>query len=58
MHGIDAWRRLVRHIGHGRDLRLDDLRHEMKLMHLKRIKPLGDFEQGAATFENSINEFG
>ena len=44
MNGIDAWRRLIRHIDHGRDLRLDDLRHEMALMHLKPIMPLSDVE--------------
>ena len=26
LNGIDAWRRLVRHIDHGRELRLNDLR--------------------------------
>ena len=57
MNGIDAWRRLVRHIDHGRDLRLDDLRQEMKTMHLKPIKTIGDVEQGVAAFENSIYEF-
>ena len=57
MNGIDAWRRLVRHIGHGRGLRLDDLRHEMELMHLKLVTSLADVEQGVAAFENSIYEF-
>ena len=57
MNGIDAWRRLVRHIDHGRDIRLDDLRHEMKLMHLRTMKNLEDVEQGVAAFENSIYDF-
>ena len=57
MNGIDAWRRLVRHIDHGLSLRLDDLRHEMKVMHLKPMKALADVEQGVAQFENSIHEF-
>ena len=57
MNGIDAWRRLVRHIDHGRALRPDDLRHEMKLIHLKPIKTLADIEQGVAAFENSVHEF-
>ena len=57
MNGIDAWRRLIRHIDHGLQLRLDDLRHEMKVMHLKPMKALADVEQGVAQFENSIYEF-
>ena len=57
MNGIGAWRRLVRHIDHGRDLRLDDLRHEMKLTHLRPIKTLAEIEAGVAAFENSIYEF-
>ena len=57
MNGIDAWRRIVRHIDHGRDLRLKDLRHEMKLIHLRPIKTLPEVEQGVAAFENSIHEF-
>ena len=50
MNGMDAWRRLVRHIDHRRDLRLQDLRHEMKLMHLKPTRTLQDIEQGVADF--------
>ena len=56
MDGIDAWRRLIRHIDHGLPLRLDDLRHEMKVMHLKPMKALADVEQGVAQSENSIDE--
>jgi hypothetical protein len=57
MNGVDAWRRLVRHIDHGADSRLDELRHEMKMIHLKPMKALADVEQGVAAFENSIHEF-
>ncbi len=46
MNGIDAWRRLIRHIDHGRDLRLDDLKHEMKLAHMRPIKTLPEIEAG------------
>ena len=57
MNGINAWRRIVRHIDHGRDRRLKDLRHEMQLIHLRPIKTLPEVEQGVAAFENSIHEF-
>jgi hypothetical protein len=57
MNGIDAWRRLIRHIDHGRDLRLDDLKQEMKLATMKPIKTLQEIESGVAAFENSIYEF-
>ena len=40
MNGIDAWRRLTRHIDHGLALRLDDMRHEMGMPHFKPIKAL------------------
>ena len=29
--GIDAWRRIVRFIGHGRDIRLETLRNEVRM---------------------------
>ena len=57
MNGIDAWGRPVRHVDHGTALRLDDLRHEMKLIHLKPIKTIAEVEQGVAAFENSVHEF-
>ena len=57
MNGIDAWRRLIRHIDHGLDLRLDDLKHEMKLAHMRPMKTLHEVEAGVAAFENSFYEF-
>ena len=42
---------------HGRDLRLDDLRQEMKQTHQRPIKTLQEIESGVAAFENSMCEF-
>ena len=33
LNGLDAWRRVVRHIDHGREIHLETLRREMKSMH-------------------------
>ncbi len=57
LNGIDAWRRLVRHIDHGRELRLNDLRREMKQRHLRPMKNLQEVEQGVAEYENAIHEY-
>ena len=57
LNGLDAWRRLVRHIDQGRDLHRNALRREMKQMHLKPMKSLQDVEQGVAEFENVIAEY-
>ncbi len=45
MNGIDARRRLARHIGHGGDLRLGDPRHEIQPLHISPIKSMQDVEQ-------------
>ena len=57
LNGLDAWRRLVRHSDHGRELRLDALRREMKLMQMKPLKSLQEIERGVAYFENTIQEY-
>ena len=57
LNGLDAWRRLVRHIDHGRELRLDQLRREMKASQMKPLKSMQDIEHGVAEFENTIQEF-
>ena len=46
--GIDAWRRLVRQIDHGRNIRLESLRNEVRLLHTRSIKDLEGIESGIA----------
>ena len=54
LNGLDAWRRLVRHIDHGRELRLDTLKGEMKTAQMKLMKGLQDIEPGVAQCEDAI----
>ncbi len=57
LHGLDAWRRIVRHIDHGRSIRLEALRTEIRSLHLTPIKSLENVSLGIAEFENKINEY-
>ena len=57
LNGLDAWRRLVRHIDHGRAIRLEALRTEVRSIHLKPIKSLEQVALGIAEFENKITEY-
>ena len=57
LNGLDAWRLVTRHINHGKAIRLETLRREMKTMHLRPIHDLERVEEGIAAFENTINEY-
>ncbi len=57
LNGLDAWRRMVRHIDHGRPIQLESLRREVKTLHLKPIKDLEHIEEGIAEFENTILKY-
>ncbi len=57
LNGIDAWRRLVRFINHGKALRLETLRREVKLLHTKPISSLDKVEEGVAEWENVYREY-
>ena len=57
LNGLDAWRRLVRHIDHGRSIRLEALRTEVRSLHLRPIKNLEGVALGIAEFENKITEY-
>jgi hypothetical protein len=56
MDGIAAWWRIIRHIDHGLCLRLGDLRHEMKVMHLGPMEAPADVEHAVAAFDDSNYE--
>ena len=56
LNGLDAWRRMVRHIDHGRHIRLEALRREVRTLHLKPIKDLDHVDEGAADFKSAMLE--
>ena len=55
--GLDAWRRIIRLIDSGRNIRLEQLRNEIRSI---RAYPIRNFESvtvGVAAFENKIKEY-
>ncbi len=57
LNGIDAWRRVIRYIDHGKSIRLETLRNEIRTIHLRPIKNLESITVGIAEFENKIAEY-
>ena len=57
LNGIDAWRRIVRQVDHGRAIRLETLRREVKELHMRPIKSLEAVEEGVNEFENTMAEY-
>ena len=57
LNGLDAWRRVVRHIDHGREIHLETLRREMKTIHTRVIKDVYGVEEGIANFENTMYKY-
>ena len=48
LQGIDAWRRIIRYIDHGKSIKLEQMRREMKTQHLKPIKSMQNVAIGIA----------
>ena len=57
VNGMNAWRRLVRQVDHGRGIRLEMLRREVQELHTRLIKSLEAIEEGVAVFENAMAEY-
>ncbi len=57
LNGIDAWRRLAHYVEHGKEIRLENLRREVKMLHTKPIASLDKVEEGVAEWENTMNEY-
>ena len=57
LNGLDAWRRVVRHIDHGREIHLETLRREMKSIHNRPIRDIHGVEEGIANFENTMYRY-
>ena len=56
-NGVDAWRRIVRQVDHGRSIRLETLRREVQEIHTRPINTLEAVEEGVAQFENLKQEY-
>ena len=48
---------MARQVDHGRPIRLETLRREVREIHSKPIKSLEHVEEGVAAFENTMQEF-
>ena len=57
LNGLDAWRRMTRYIDHGRDIRRETLRREVKMLHTRPIRSFEAVEMGVAEFENTMAEY-
>ena len=57
LQGVEAWRRISRLIDHGREIRLETLRNEVRMIRGRFvIKSLEEVVIGIAKFENKIDE--
>ena len=57
LQGLDAWRRIVKYIDHGKSIKLEQMRREMKTQHLKPIKNMESIAIGIAEFELRLKEY-
>ena len=57
LQGFDAWRRIVRYIDHGKEIKLEGMRTEMKTLHLKPIKNLESVPIGIAEYDLKMKEY-
>ena len=57
MNGVEAWRRLVRHIDWGSAIHLDEMRTAVRHITLKSIKRLDDVAVGVLEFEKVLKRY-
>ena len=57
LQGIDVWRKIIRFIDHGKDIKLESMRDEMKIFHTKKIKNLEQVPIGIAKYELKIKDW-
>ena len=57
LQGFEAWRRVIRYIEHGKDIKLEGMRNEMKTLHLRPIRSLEQVPIGISEFELKIKEY-
>ena len=57
LQGVDAWRILTRYISQGKDIRIEQLRRDMKAVVARPITGLDKMEEGIAEFEHAIKQY-
>ena len=55
--GVDAWRRIVRYIDHGRGIRFELMRNKWRTIRSRPIKSLEAVTIGTAEFENTVLDY-
>ena len=55
--GINAWRRIIRLLGNGRSIWVEQLRNEIRMIRAYPIKSLEAVTVGVAEYEIKINDF-
>ena len=56
-NGLDAWRRAVRQIDSGMEIRFEEMRREMRVIHLKHTRDLETVHVGVAESEENLRGF-
>ena len=57
LNALDAWRRVIVFISQGKEIRLDNLRSEVKVLQFKQIPSLERVEEGVAEFINILTRY-
>ena len=55
--GVDAWRRIVQYIDHGRGIRFELVRNKWRTIRSRPIKSLEHVNIGIAEFENMVLDY-
>ena len=58
LQGLDAWRRIIRYVNHGQSIQLEQMRTDMKTVHMRPIKNLESVAIRIAEFELRLKEYG
>ena len=57
LEGFEAWRRIIKYIDHGKEIKLERMRTEMKSLHWRQIKNLEGVPHGIAEIELMWKEY-
>ena len=56
-NGLDAWRRVIRMIDNGLPHQLEDLRNEVRTIHLRPMKDVENVHTGIAEFDDTLRRY-
>ena len=56
-NGLDAWRRVIRMIDNGLPHQLEDLRNEVRTIHLRSMKDVENVRPGIAEFDDTLRRY-